>query len=472
MQLPIAFKERMERELGDSYGEFLKSYEKSRTFGLRYNPLKISKERLRSYFKSQKAKLEPVPWAEEGFYYPKEIKPGRMPLHEAGGYYIQEPSAMSAVALLDPMPGERVLDLCAAPGGKSAQIAGRMNGEGTLFANEIVSSRAKILSQNIERMGIGNAVVLNETPKRLAKRFPLYFDRIAVDAPCSGEGMFRKDERACLEWSLEQVGRCADRQKEILACAVEMLKPKGTLVYSTCTFSRQENEDIASWLSGQYPQMEMEKQMRIWPHLHRGEGHYAARFVKTKTGEVSLLKPPDHETERVDEKRSISASEDGSAQKVRNWNKKREQRQEQKQAMEQFHLFLQETLTQDAYAYFKGQMESGRLEAFGEQLCLLPVGVESLDGLKVERAGLQLGCCKKNRFEPAHAFAMALLPDQVKRTLELKEPERYLRGETLDCGGMADGWTLVTVQGCSLGWGKAVRGTLKNHYPKGLRWRF
>lgn len=443
MELPSDFKERMKQQLGDAYADFLASYDAGRTYGLRYNPLKITKENLLSVFRDSQIQLEPVMWAEEGFYYPKEAQPGKFPLHEAGAYYIQEPSAMSAAALLNPGPGERVLDLCAAPGGKSTQIAGRMKGEGLLLANEAVPSRAKILSQNIERMGIANALVLNETPERLAERYPVYFDRIAVDAPCSGEGMFRKDERACMEWSLEQVERCAGRQKNILACAVEMLKPGGVLVYSTCTFSRQENEEMAEWLIAEYPQFTIERQVHIWPHLHRGEGHYAVRF--RKEGNHS----------------NVCVRKDGG-------------QKQKKEVLAQLQQFLQDTLTDAAYRFYWQRITNGQLSAFGEHLYLLPddIGDLSLNGLKVERAGLQLGCLKKNRFEPAHAFAMALSSAQVKRVWELPEPERYLRGEANNCGNITNGWVLATVHGCSLGWGKAVNGVLKNHYPKGLRWQF
>lgn len=451
MELPSDFKERMKQQLGKSYADFLASYDEGRTYGLRYNPLKITKENLVSFFGDRQFQLEPVPWAEEGFYYPKESQPGKQPLHEAGGYYIQEPSAMSAITLLDPRPGEQVLDLCAAPGGKSTQIAGRMKGIGLLVANEAIPSRAKILSQNIERMGIANALVLNETPQRLAERFPFYFDRIAVDAPCSGEGMFRKDECACAEWSLQQVQRCADRQKEILSHAVEMLKPGGVLVYSTCTFSRQENEEMAEWLIEMYPQMKLVKQVHIWPHLHHGEGHYAVRFQKE--GKSVIPNP-------LETSGQYGMKGAGKGRK-----------QKEKKEVQELQQFLLETLTKDAYNAYWQRIVKGQLEAFGEYLYLIPDGAVKLGGLKVERAGLQLGCCKKNRLEPAHAFAMALSPKQVQRVLELAEPERYLRGEVINDSSIINGWALVTTRGCSLGWAKSVQGVLKNHYPKGLRWR-
>lgn len=439
MELPQDFKERMKAQLGDrfAYEEFLASYEEERTYGLRYNPLKIGKEELQSALQKEQVVLEKVPWAAEGFYYPADAHPGKLALHEAGAYYIQEPSAMIAAELLDPKPGEKILDLCAAPGGKSTQIAGRMQGRGLLVSNEVIPQRARTLSRNMERMGVRNAVVLNETPQRLAERFPLFFDRIVVDAPCSGEGMFRKDVEARGEWSLEQVDVCAKRQREILTQAARMLKPGGVLVYSTCTFAPQENERNTEWFVQEYPQFVLEKQEQIWPHLQRGEGHFAARMYKQglrKMPEELFVKPQKHT----------------------------------KTSYQELSGFCREALSEHMQKYILGRIADGQLAVFGDQLYLAPPEIGSLDGLKTERAGLQLGCCKKNRFEPSHALAMALHPEDVRQTLELTEPECYLRGETISCG-IQKGWTLVTVDGCSIGWGKASRGVLKNHYPKGLR---
>ena len=230
IELPQIFCERMERLLEEEYSAFLSSYEKERYYGLRYNPLKDTAE---TFVERMPFDLDKVSWAAEGFYYQGSQQPGRHVLHEAGAYYIQEPSAMAVVELLDPRPEERILDLCAAPGGKSTQIAGRMDRRGLLVANEIVPERAKILSQNVERMGIPNCVVCSERPERLSSFFPAFFDRILVDAPCSGEGMFRKEEAARKEWSADHVQMCADRQLGVLEEAAKMLKPGGILVYST-----------------------------------------------------------------------------------------------------------------------------------------------------------------------------------------------------------------------------------------------
>ncbi len=467
MELPQDFKERMKSQLGESYGDFLACFEKERVYGLRYNPLKIEKEKLASLLAAYHISLEPVGWAQEGFYYPSDAQPGKLPLHEAGAYYIQEPSAMRVVELLDPRPGEKVLDLCAAPGGKSTQIAGRLRGRGLLVSNEIVPERAKILSRNMERIGAVNAVVLNETPERLAERFPAFFDRIAVDAPCSGEGMFRKDIEARGEWSSAQVEICAKRQRDILSQAVKMLRPGGILVYSTCTFAPMENEDMINWLLKEYPQFTLEQSEQIWPHLQRGEGHFAARLCMDADRSAAYERISGIDTTAqsyTDAGRSVSKSRIGrSKERI---DKKKYSTREMQQAVEEF---CRETLSQERYEQIEAQMKAGSLELFGDQLYLKPAGISSLDGLKVQRAGLQMGCCKKNRFEPSHAMAMALHPKEARQVLELEEPERYLRGETVSCPSYQKGWVLVTVSGCSLGWGKAVQGTLKNHYPKGLR---
>lgn len=243
IELPQDFRIRMQDMLGEAYPAFLRSYEEKKVQALRVNALKGTAEELLR--KMPDAGLSAVAWEKNGFYYNGEdsdLAPGKHPLHEAGAYYIQEPSAMAPAAYLEAEPGEWVLDLCAAPGGKSTQIASCMQHEGILVCNEIHAARAKILSENVERMGVRNALVTNETPQRLSEVFGGYFDRILVDAPCSGEGMFRKNKEACGEWSPENVRLCADRQDEILDRADEMLRPGGRLVYSTCTFAPAENE--------------------------------------------------------------------------------------------------------------------------------------------------------------------------------------------------------------------------------------
>lgn len=454
--LPQAFVERMRADLGAEADIFFASYESPRAYGLRRNPLKCEKERFEQLLPWP---LTPVNWADEGYYYSETDRPGKHVYHEMGLYYIQEPSAMCVAQIADPQPGEIVLDLCAAPGGKSTQIAGRMAGEGLLICNEIVPNRAKILAQNIERMGVKNAVVLNHSPQELEQRFPSFFDRIIVDAPCSGEGMFHKEEAALSEWSPENVQMCADRQREILACAVNMLSPGGVLVYSTCTFAPAEDEDMIRWLLETYPDLALqpidtaalgisdgtlEGTGRIYPHRQRGEGHFVARLKKTGM--------------RIPGQTSIPVTADSSAR-----NKKGKKNLNKNGSADAW----------AAYESFAGQYLrcelTGRRQMFGEQLYLIPQEMPDLKGMKVLRPGLHLGTDKKNRFEPSHALALALRAEQVTQTCETDEPEQYLRGMTLTCDPALEGWTLVTYRGLPLGWGKAGHGVVKNHYPKGLR---
>lgn len=445
MNLPEAFLERMKQDLGDGFEAFLESYETSRYQGLRVNELKISRE---AFLKLSGFSLEPVPWCRPGFYYKEEERPGRHVWHEAGMYYIQEPSAMSAAELLEAEPGERVLDLCAAPGGKSSQLASAMKGEGLLVVNEIHPARARILSQNMERMGVRNVLVCNETPARLADRFEGFFDRILCDAPCSGEGMFRKDENAAAEWSAEHVKMCADRQLSILLEAQRMLRPGGRLVYSTCTFAEEENEGVIARFLEACPWMEADLSVdcpyftpgklpgtwRLWPHLLHGEGHGVA--VLKKAGEWTGSREV-----RFRQEKTVS------------WDDRKQ--------LKEFHAWEAETLA----APFQGEYLF-----FGNQLYRVPEFCPPLKGLKVLRPGLQMGEVKGKLFRPAHALAMALRPEEVRQTVHGSQEDiyRYLHGETLDCG-REKGWTLVCVDGVSTGWGKAGGGTVKNHYPKGLR---
>ena len=293
--LPEAFLERMKIQLGDEYEAFLQSLERPRAVALRFNPLKGEVPQLPFVG-------ERVPWEPDGFYYDPDSRPGLHIYHEAGVYYLQEASAMAPVALLDPQPGERICDLCAAPGGKTTQIAGRMQGQGFLLCNEINPKRAKILSRNIERMAVPNALVTNEHPENLAKRYPWFFDRVLVDAPCSGEGMFRKEEAAVTDWSQETVEMCARRQAEILRSAARLVRPGGRLVYSTCTFAPEEDEMAVAAFLEAHPEFTPEVietpwfvpvengGHRMWPHKLLGEGHFAAvlRKAEGEPEEISI----------------------------------------------------------------------------------------------------------------------------------------------------------------------------------------
>lgn len=453
-RLPDAYIHQMTQQLGlDEAMRFLSSYEDNRTYGLRINPLKVTPSIAASI--KETFHLREVPWCETGYYYDPETKPGKHPYHTAGIYYIQEPSAMSAAELLSPEPGDLVLDLAAAPGGKSTQIAGKLSGRGLLVANEIHPVRAKALSENIERCGIRNAVVVSASPQELEKVFPQYFDKIMLDAPCSGEGMFRKDAAAIQEWSPKHVEMCASRQMDILHAAVRMLKPGGLLAYSTCTFNVQENEETMDQLLTLYPQLSLLKTERFWPHLQEGEGHFVALLRLTDEIETG------HEVRKP-------------AKAVKHAGKPELEAfaQYEQFAREQFSASLPEP--QDGYPLL-----------FGNQLYWMPSGGRSerlltpdkLHGLKVLRPGLHLAELKKNRIEPAHALAASLTSKELASAARQyllqddSEANKYLRGEALTSldKQLSSGWTVVSFQGTSLGWGKYSEGQLKNHYPKGLR---
>ena len=428
--LPEAFLDRMKKQLGEEYPAFLESLERPRAVALRFNPLKGTPPQL-PFVKA------PVLWEPNGFYYDPETRPGLHPCHEAGVYYLQEASAMAPVALLDPQPGEKVCDLCAAPGGKSTQIAGRLAGEGLLLCNEINPKRAKILSRNVERLGIANALVTNEHPRHLAEKLPEFFDRVLIDAPCSGEGMFRKEEAAVTDWSPEIVQMCANRQREILHSGAQLVRPGGLLVYSTCTFAPEENEETVAAFLREHPEFTPEPadapwfasgenaSVRLWPHKLLGEGHFAA--VLRKTGQPEEEAPERTKTEKLP------------------------------QLWEAFARELGITLPQ------------GKPISFGQSLYWAPIQLPQLRGLRVLRPGLELGELKKDRFEPAHALALWLRDAKNVQDYASDSPQMaaYLHGETLPC--TLRGWCLVRVDGYSIGWGKGDGKLLKNHYPKGLR---
>lgn len=452
--LPEQFLNRMESLLGEEYPAFLESFSVDNSRGLRVNTLKADVD---AFLKSGYFLLEKVPWAENGFYIDGVEKPGKSPLHAAGVYYIQEPSAMAPAAFLEVRPKERVLDLCAAPGGKTTQLAAFMQGGGLLISNEIHPARAQVLSENVERMGLKNVIVTNETPERLAAVFTEYFDKILVDAPCSGEGMFRKSEEARTEWSSENVALCAKRQDAILDCAAGMLRPGGRLVYSTCTFAPEEDEGTVSRFLGRHsdfsirqvklpegflggkkewvanPAPGLEYTARLMPHKLRGEGHYFA--VLERACGSDFLPMGKNGMEKSIPEREYSL----------------------------FSEFKEQYLSVKNF--------DGTYLRYGEQLYLGMAEMPALKGMKVLRPGLHLGTFKKNRFEPSHALALALKPEEAKQavTVSFAEAEKYINGLTLSVNTQARGWCLVCVDGYSLGWGKVTGNVMKNHYPKGLR---
>ena len=427
--LPEAFLDRMKHQLDDEYEDFLRSLERPRAVALRFNPLKGTAPELPFV-------QQPVPWEPEGFYYDPASRPGLHVYHEAGVYYLQEASAMAPVALLDPQPGERVCDLCSAPGGKTTQIAGRMLGKGFLLCNEWSPKRAKILSQNIERMGVANALVTNEDTSVLAKRFAGSFDKVLIDAPCSGEGMFRKEEAAVTDWSIETVQMCARRQAEILHNGAQLVRPGGRLVYSTCTFAPEEDELAVAAFLENHPEFEPEiikapwfvpgenGSHRLWPHKLLGEGHFAA--VLRKKG---------------DEEAEFMPVSGGKLPKE--WV--------------QFAKDLQI------------ELPAGQAVMFGDTLYWAPEGMPDIARLRVLRAGLELGTVKKGRFEPSHALALWLKSCANVQNYEPDSAEmaKYIHGDVVPSS--IRGWCLVTAGGYSIGWGKGDGNVLKNHYPKGLR---
>ena len=480
IELPPDYLRSMQSLLEDEYAAFMQVYTAPAVAGLRANTLKMSAQDLASYLPYE---LSPVPWCPAGFRLISEPgqappAPGRHPYHAAGLYYLQEPSAMAVAELLDPQPGESVLDLCAAPGGKSTHLSARMGDAGLLVANEIHVRRVWELAENLERWGARNVMILNESPSRLADRFPGFFDRVLVDAPCSGEGMFRKSEAALRDWSPELVSCCAVRQSAILEQAARLTRPGGLLGYSTCTFNPEENEQTLAnfltrhpyfelvetrhlsglspgcpqWVDGAHS-LPLERSGRLWPHLVAGEGHFVALLRRAASDAVWT----GAQTPQKSHRRTRAASQ---------------QLAERRKA---FAAFCQAFLNPEVYSVFPDE----QLALVGDNLYLAPPGTPDLEGLRAIRPGWWLGSIRPaqkgrgHRFEPSHALALGLQAGDARHELHLDTASAqvlaFLRGEVLDWTG-ADGWTLVCVDGHPLGWGRGVQGKLKNHYPRGLRW--
>ncbi len=440
----------MQAFLGDEYAAFETAFQQPRVNSLRLNLQKLEPPELMQHFPN----LDPVPWCETGFYVPFEARAGSHVLHALGAYYVQEASAMAVAQILEPVPGERVLDLCAAPGGKSTHLASLMHGQGLLVSNEIVPSRARILAENLERLGLPG-VIMNEDPARLATAWGSYFDRILIDAPCSGEGMFRKNPDAMLEWSEASVLTCANRQTEILKSAAQLLKPGGTMVYSTCTFSSEENENVIERFLEDYKEFELidifDEQnatdwgfdrgrdrdgftARLWAHKLRGEGHFIAKLRKI-------------------------SGEDTSTEL----------------GFEAFAQPFKAKLERKSWLEFQKDygVPNGNFAVFRGEVQLIAQQTPPLETLKVVRAGVPMAEVKLGRLEPHHALSHWFprdMPDVPVLDLELDDPrvQTFLRGETIHAEGAA-GWVIVRVLGLGLAWGKRVGSTIKNHYPKHLR---
>lgn len=457
MNLPVAFEEKMKKLLGEEFPDYIKCYEEPRFYGLRVNTKKITVEKFREICPFD---IRPIPWIENGFYYDGEkVQPAKHPYYFAGLYYLQEPSAMTPANRIPIEPGDKVLDVCAAPGGKATELGAKLRGEGVLIANDISNSRAKGLLKNIEVFGIGNVLVLSEEPGKIEDYFQGYFDKILIDAPCSGEGMFRKDKKMVKAWEEHGPEFFAKIQRGIVTQAARMLKPGGMILYSTCTFDPLENEGTIEYLLKEYPEFvikdilpyegfaqgipevteskseDFRKTVRIWPHKMHGEGHFLALLQK---GE-----PVEEEQKKIKSKRA-------------------------KKMPEELETFLRDVTW---------EIDANRLEIHTERVYYMPENLPDVKGIRFLRTGLYLGDVKKNRFEPSQAFAMCLKKEEYRHTISLPvEDERvaqYLKGETIEVDDLVSpkekGWQLICVEEYPLGWGKLAGGTLKNKYLPGWR---
>lgn len=466
---PLEFQKRMQKILGEEYEAFLRESDGVRQYGLRVNTAKIGTE---EFERIAPFHLTRIPWIPNGYFYEKEDEPARHPFYAAGLYYLQEPSAMTPASRLVVNPGEKVLDLCAAPGGKATALAASLQGEGLIVANDINTARARALLRNMELFGITNSFITNEPPYILAEKFPEYFDKIMVDAPCSGEGMFRKNPAAMDAWCEKGPEYFSALQREIVLHGADMLRPGGQMLYSTCTFAPEENEGTITFLLQERPEMELipmedyegfvpglanfDGQVfdascalcrRIWPHHMGGEGHFLAL----------LRKKGDDGEELSSRKKSVRA---GSAW----WNQLKGTDREQREALGAFFCHVDWPLTAE------------NVEVRGDKVYYVPQKSLVTSRIHFLRNGVYLGDLKKKRFEPSQPFALALRAEEYDRTINLSEEDerlaRYLRGESIlvdDVPTDGNGWYLLLVSGYPLGWGKLTGTTLKNKYPSGWR---
>lgn len=483
--LPQSFLDSMKEILGEDYEAFLTGFDGQRQYGLRVNTLKMN---LEEFERIAPFHLKKVPWISNGYFYNAEDVPAKHPFYSAGLYYLQEPSAMTPASRLKVQPGERVLDLCAAPGGKATELGAALQGEGLLVANDINTARAKALLRNLELFGISNSFVTNEPPHVLAERFPEFFHKIMVDAPCSGEGMFRKNPAVVDSWKEKGPEYFSKLQREIIVQAADMLLPGGMMFYSTCTFSPLENEKTITYLLKERPDMEVVPMedyenfaegltsykdeafdescklcRRIWPHKMSGEGHFMALLHK-KSGAEQEIKSDEKASKKLKKAKKKQQTETLSSVW---WEKCKSLSKEQKAAAEDF------------FAHVNIAYDVGRIDVRGDNLYYLPEPQYDGRGLHFLRNGLFMGEFKKKRFEPSQPFALALRAQDFDQVLDFpaddERLQRYLRGETLDVSDLINGekkrkgWQLVMAAGHPLGFGKLVNNNLKNKYPAGWR---
>ncbi len=445
MNLPESYLQKMQDLLKDEYEDYLAAMQRPHVNSIRINTNKISAE---EFMKISPFPLEPVPWCAEGFYVPDDARPGVHPYYYAGLYYIQEASAMMPASVLPVDPGDIILDACAAPGGKTTALAARLNNTGLLVSNDISASRQNATLKNTERFGIRNAYVISSDLRDLADKYPHYFDKILVDAPCSGEGMFRRDPALITSWLERGNAYYTDIQKDILSAAVTMLKEGGMILYSTCTFDPSEDEAVIRSVMEQHPELVllpaenrsplfapgigsgMEACMRLYPHRLKGEGHFGALLQKK------------------------GRKESGPAAKlqgdvIRN---------------DSFHEFMKHVSMDMSQAVLKQQ---------GDRIYLLPDTAFVHDSVRVIRSGLLLGTLKKGRFEPSQHLAYALKKEEFDQCISFAADDvrvdKYLRAETVTADESHDGWVLVCTDGYPLGFGKMSGCTIKNKLEKGYR---
>lgn len=487
MKLPELFEEKMKVLLQDDYAEYLQCFEEPRHYGLRVNTGKISVE---DFLKIAPWPLTPVPWISNGFYYDGEqIQPAKHPYYFAGLYYLQEPSAMTPADRLDVEPGDRVLDICAAPGGKATELGAKLKGKGLLVANDLSNSRARGLLKNLELFGIGNLLVSSEEPGKLVPHFPEFFDKILIDAPCSGEGMFRKEKKMIKAWEEHGPEFFSRLQRSIIIQAAAMLKPGGRMLYSTCTFDVRENEQVIEYLlqicpdftlceikgyegfSGGRPEFTesknpaLAKTIRIFPHRMQGEGHFLALLKKENKSGIA--------EERVWEGRDSSVFSKSEIQSGIPAGKPKGPGREK--------TICRHGLPEELELFWRNltwNLDRNRVELREDRVYYMPGGLPRIAGIRFLRSGLLLGELKKNRFEPSQALAMCLKKEEYARILDFSSEDprviRYLKGETLEVEDLVSskekGWYLVCVDGYPLGFGKLSAQILKNKYLPGWRW--